>query len=238
MSSRLLKFVIEELAHVSVDCNTIELHIVRDFTSQELQTMKPANEHGISNAHEDGSTTTLTRTQRQNHTHSNGSACVDLSREIVISSMRTALASRELKSCTTRLYRFQSSHNADMTLVALHQPHVVHYKDVRETLVQSRLSSVKDMRTGSAIHLPLVWLNWENTHLSPSHFPCTVEQSDVRHCVRREIIISHDTSLFFETNMNESGKCVYRQWIEVTNHHNFEVAKDVVRALTGLGISG
>lgn len=209
MSSQILVSMTEGLAQVPPNCNHLELHIVRQCDIPDSpQAMK---------------------------TDAKGTASVDLSRDFVIASMRTALASRDLSTCKTRVCKFQSSNNGDLTLETQHQPHVVNFKDVREKLTKSHLLGVIDMRST----LPIVWLSWMRTNVYACVFPCTTQHNDVRNCVRREITISHDVSLFFETNMNEvSGISIYRQWIEVRNNHGLETARDIVRALTGLGISG
>lgn len=158
-----------------------------------------------------------------------GWAPVNLPRDEMIGMMQTALGSRALSTCRTWQSRLQSAHIRDMTM-----ERVSRNGTCRSTLVErSTLLAVADMRH----HLPLVWMEWTKQRL-PSHaFPCTMQQHDLRHCVRREVICGEGVSLFFETHMSESRQSVYRVWIQISDLRDTSaVAVGLNRALDGLGI--
>lgn len=158
-----------------------------------------------------------------------GWARVNLPRDEMIDMMQKALWSRELSTCRTWQCRLQSAHIRDMTMERVSRNGIC-----SRTLVdRSTLLGVSDMRH----HLPLVWMEWKRQRLPPNAFPCTMQQDDLRHCVRREIICGEGVSLFFETHMSESRQSVYRIWIHVSDLSDTSaVAVGLNRALNGLGI--
>lgn len=170
-----------------------------------------------------------------------GWAVTDIPRPLLISMMRRALESQGLLGCVTRHIRVQSSFIREMTLERV--------AGRNDRALSSVCMDVIDMRATHRV--PLVCTMWRRQTIPSSAFPCYIQRHDVRHCMRRQICVSRDVSLFFETHMNESLRPVYRAWIEVvwpsddaneygeggrdTNRHGLLIS-DVDAAINALNI--
>lgn len=155
-----------------------------------------------------------------------GSTRIDMPRDHVISMMREALGSRV--TCCSQQVRMQSCHIGDLTL------HRTCGRQSKERVTRSRLLKVHDV-----LDSRLLCLEWDEQHVPQACFPCTTQNDDLRHCIRREIRFGEAVRLCFDTHMNDCCRAVYCVSVHVSDIRDLaEVRIGVTRALEALGVLG
>lgn len=159
-----------------------------------------------------------------------GAVSVDLPRDNMVEVMRAASRSISLSPRMSHQRRLQSTHIGDMTMERT-------LGNSKEIVESSFLLGVQDISQDNP-SLPLVWLEWTKRRLPASCFPCTIQNDDLRHCIRREMSCGAGVTLVFETNMNETCRAVYRAWFQVTVTRDFAAASAAIARALDVFITG